>query len=65
VGDLYTFLNVSFANNPLSGGNLVYLQDADNASTEIVIRDTPEPASMMGLLGLGAIATISKLKRKH
>jgi hypothetical protein len=65
VGDLYTFLNVSFANNPLSGGTLVYLQDADNASTEIVIRDTPEPASMVGLLGLGAIATISKLKRKH
>jgi hypothetical protein len=71
VGDLYTLLDVSFVNNPLTGGNLVYLQDTDNAATDILIQDdpvvpnTPEPASVMGLLGLGAIATIRKLKRKN
>lgn len=62
VGDLYTLLTVDFS-TPLSEGELVFLQDTDNATTNIVVQATPEPGTVMGLVALGLFAATSKRKR--
>jgi hypothetical protein len=59
VGDLYSTLSLQFNNRAGFGGQMLFSQDTDNATSDVV----PEPATMVGL-GLGLAAFLRRRNKK-